>query len=499
MIVSKNSTPTQPAVEPQEPIVESKRITTVEEAYSVNPMTETYKAIRKILEGLHDDPNDDSSPRLFKTIKLDTGQLSRVKNNKHNLQYALAFPAVFIHFIDVYYNIGQSRIGEGKGTCRIHYVLNTLNNEDDEVEAQGFEIFNRINEAINAHKNEFPALVNRFQLAYWDMPETFDDGVQPFWIDYQIWFNDYSAYRYKDYKEVNIVIPPFTNHSDQLPESNPENHPDHKEEVYDQHSGFEEFGVAINPPAQISTPIYNGQAHEPQWSKELENVEVVSLTPEINAGTYRAIFRPKVGFTWDDGSTGMKIVKWTILKSKQEFSFPVSDIVLQAEEEIEIEMHVELGDGLFFVEDFNGDIANVRVVNNRLIIKGNSSGEYNLEVVKAETSNFYESRKTIRIMVADIAYSGVSQDVPDTLDRSAPHVLPTDNLISIQTGLEDKMRCHWVAVKADSGYVVSKITDVNNEDLSFELASKEIDGFVVYYYRSSVFISNTTMFYITKN
>jgi hypothetical protein len=123
---------------------------------------------------------------------------------------------------------------------RIHYVLNTLNLDDDVVEQQGLKLFNTINKAIQANYRSFPALVNRFQLAYWEQPLSFDDGVQPYWIDYDIWFNEYSAYRYKDYVEKHIVMPPFTNHSDQDPTSNPEGHLDHKDVSFDSASEFME-------------------------------------------------------------------------------------------------------------------------------------------------------------------------------------------------------------------------------------------------------------------
>lgn len=246
MIVDKNqvTTPATPAVEETtESVAKSLReqlgfANTIEEAYTANALAEAYLAVRQILSEIHVDPNDDSSPLLFKTIKLDNGQLARIKGSKRNEEYALGFPAVLIHFINVYYNVGQQRIGEGKGTMRIHYILNNLNNSDDVVELQGFDVFNRINAAINAKKSQFPALVNRFQLAYWDQPLSFDDGLQPYWIDYQIWFNDYTAYRYKEYVDRFIVAPPFTNHSDQNEDIRPSDHGDHDNPTFDEVSNF---------------------------------------------------------------------------------------------------------------------------------------------------------------------------------------------------------------------------------------------------------------------
>lgn len=209
-----------------EPVIDLKNLT-VEEAVKVNALSETYLALRSILEKIHVNPDDEDSPLLFKTIKLETGQLTRIKTNEFNKEYAIGFPACFIHYINMNWLVGQSNINAGRCTVRLHYVLNNLNNGDDDVELSGFRAFEIINSAINANKDKFPALVNKFQLTYWDMPETFDDGVQPYWIDYEVAFNDYTSYRYKDYVERYIVMPPFTNHSDQLKENNQDGHENH--------------------------------------------------------------------------------------------------------------------------------------------------------------------------------------------------------------------------------------------------------------------------------
>lgn len=206
-------------------------------AEPVNPLTAAYNAVREILMTIREDENDPDSPPYFKTIKFDNGQLARVKGSKRNLEYPIVFPAVFIHFIDVNYNVGQSNIAKGKGSMRIHYVLNRLNNSDDIVETEVLEMFSRINTAIQEQKSKYPALSKRFQLAYWDQPLSFDDGLQPCWIEYDIQFNDYSAYTQRNYVERYIVIPPFTDHSDQL-EEHRNGHEDHNEPLYEDLPGF---------------------------------------------------------------------------------------------------------------------------------------------------------------------------------------------------------------------------------------------------------------------
>lgn len=245
MIVDKNKDKAVQPVVPETPTMSSVKTRqtriTEQEAAETNAMVEAYKAVRQILAAIPRDPNDPNGEPLFKTIKLDNGQMSRIKMNTFNNEYAIAFPAVFIHYIDIYYNQGTAKISEGRGTMRIHYVLNRLNNSDDgdEGEQEGLNVFSRIVAAIEANKASFPSLVSRFQLQYWDQPLSFDDGVQPYWIDYQIWFSDYTAYRYKDYVDTYVVQPPYTNFSDQNEIANPEHTPDDKTITYDETSELE--------------------------------------------------------------------------------------------------------------------------------------------------------------------------------------------------------------------------------------------------------------------
>lgn len=232
MIVDKKNKPKQPEIE---------LAATVEETpYTVNALCEVFNAVKEILSNLREDEDDPDSPVLFKAIALNTGQLSRIKNNKWNHEYAFPFPAVFLHFINVRYLTQQSRIGEGRATLRVQYVLNRLNCSDAKFELEGYELFQRINVALQDGKNKYPALNERFSLTYFDQPESFDDGLQQYWIDYEVWFTEYSAYKFRNYVDRYLVCPPFTNHSDQLPENNQNNHEDHNTPKHDEVSGFSE-------------------------------------------------------------------------------------------------------------------------------------------------------------------------------------------------------------------------------------------------------------------
>ena len=83
----------------------------------------------------------------------------------------IAFPAVFIHFVNVRY-LEQQRVGdEGRATMRVRFILNTLNNSDPDRECEAFDVFQRINIAIQDAKSYEPALNERCNLTYFDMPD----------------------------------------------------------------------------------------------------------------------------------------------------------------------------------------------------------------------------------------------------------------------------------------------------------------------------------------
>ena len=227
----------------QHPVVEDTRIV-VPEAVSENPLVNMYQAVKRAILTLREDPNNPLSPPFFKTISIDNGQFSRIIRD-HNREVVVAFPAVFIHFVNVRYLVQQQRIGEGRATLRVRFILNNLNNGDADMECEPFVVFQRINKAIQDAKNHEPAINERCNLTYFDMPVT-TNMLQAYWIDYEVWFRESSAWRYRDWVERYLVIPPFTNHGD-APAHDTESHGDHiaptYEEVSEVHQSVEGDGI----------------------------------------------------------------------------------------------------------------------------------------------------------------------------------------------------------------------------------------------------------------
>lgn len=225
MIKDKEKQPLPPAKE-----------TAIPEEVPENPIANIYQAVRRALLDLREDPENPLSPPFFKTIRMDNGQFARIVRDE-NMEYETAFPAVFIHFINVRYLVQQQRIGEGRATLRIRFILNNLNNSDPEVECEPFRVFQRINRAIQDAKDTEPSLNERCNLLYFDMPTT-ANMLQAYWVDYEVWFRESSAWKYRKWVERRLVMPPFTDHAD-APQHDTGGHGGHKAPAYNEVSGFQ--------------------------------------------------------------------------------------------------------------------------------------------------------------------------------------------------------------------------------------------------------------------
>lgn len=230
MIKEKRPPVPLPAIpgEPSVPVPE-----TVE---AENPFVEMYAAVKRAILTIRENPATPDSEPFFKTVALDSGQFQRIVRSE-NTEAEIAFPAIFVHFINVRYLVQQQRIGEGRATMRIRFILHTLNNSDPDRECDPFTVFQQLNTAIQDAKNTEAALSERCNLTYFDMPQT-TNMLQACWIDYEVWFRETSAWKYRNWVPRHLVMPPFTNHSDAT-EKDENQHGNHSRPVYEEVSGFE--------------------------------------------------------------------------------------------------------------------------------------------------------------------------------------------------------------------------------------------------------------------
>lgn len=214
-------------------VSESGTAVTEEIPFDQTPLIGIYNEVAAILRELRVDPTEPESPPLFRTVKFDTNQMNRIKHDRHNYEGVVAWPAAFIHFIDINWLVSAARVGEGTADMRIKFVLSRLNNMDDEYQTEGFSVFQRIKSAIVNNMGRISKHAVECRLEYFDPVETMEEGLQEYWMTYKVRFMDYTDYLYKDYVERYLVVPPFTNHSDQNKDIRPADHGDHIEDADD--------------------------------------------------------------------------------------------------------------------------------------------------------------------------------------------------------------------------------------------------------------------------
>lgn len=202
-------------------------VVSVPEQVASNGPIDVLKAMKEILRSVTWQWNVANSPKIFKTVQVDDGQYERIISPDGNKEETLGFPAAFVHFIDWHYLTQQSRISEGRATLRIRFILNSLNVHEDGHDMDVYYVAERIHQTIQENVPNYPCLQERCQLQYIDPMESFDRGLQPCWMTYEIWFKQSNIWASRNIIYKNVVCPPFTNHADQdksLPNVNPDDH-----------------------------------------------------------------------------------------------------------------------------------------------------------------------------------------------------------------------------------------------------------------------------------
>lgn len=209
-------------------IAETKEAESTQETVEVPEQTEgggpidVIKAIKEILSSVTWEYGVSSSPKIFKTVQYDDGQYERIIRKTGNTEEGIAFPAAFVHFINVNWLVSAQRFKEGRAELRIRFILNRLDTHNPDHDTDVYYVAERIHQAITELKGNYPCLSKRCNLTYVDPMESFDNSLQPCWMTYEIWFDTTSIWVTRNKVLRRVVTPPFTNHSDQ-DQSDPEN------------------------------------------------------------------------------------------------------------------------------------------------------------------------------------------------------------------------------------------------------------------------------------
>ena len=213
------------------PVVEKDPDGTVVQ-YQQMPTTgiiNVFEAIKEILSQVRWEYGNPKSPLIFNTVQLDSGQFDRIVRKTGNLENGIAFPAVFIHFINIHWLKPSSRVREGRAELRVRFIMNRLNVHDsNETEEEGFRVAERIKQDFEEKGPTYECLKERLSLDYFDQVQSFDDSLQPWWMSWDVWFKETSVWASRKRTRRFIVFPPFVNHADQpnppLEGMNPDGH-----------------------------------------------------------------------------------------------------------------------------------------------------------------------------------------------------------------------------------------------------------------------------------
>lgn len=223
-------TPTAPAEIVEKPV-----------QVEANGPIEVLNALKEILRNVTWEWGVPGSPKIFQTVQIDDGQYERIISPSGNKEETLGFPAAFVHFIDWHYLVQQARINEGRATLRIRFIMNSLNVHEDGHDVDVYYVAERIHQTIQESVSKYDCLQERCQLQYIDPMESFNHGLQPCWMTYEIWFRQRNIWARRNLIYKKLVCPPFTNHADQdssIEGVNPDNHtnlehPRHYDEATD--------------------------------------------------------------------------------------------------------------------------------------------------------------------------------------------------------------------------------------------------------------------------
>lgn len=197
------------------PAVQEEHI--VRKQMPANGFIEVFKAVKEILRNTRWEYGNALSPRIFETVRLDTGQYDKVALVGANKEQGIVFPAAFVRFINMRWEQNVVAWNQSSAELRIRIVLNRLNVDDEaeDVDTEGWYVGQRIAQEMQEHRGEYHCLSNVFYLEFFDQCEVFKLGLQEWWLTYKVKCLEENLYRERHYKKAYIVVPPFTNHADQ--------------------------------------------------------------------------------------------------------------------------------------------------------------------------------------------------------------------------------------------------------------------------------------------
>lgn len=165
-------------------------------------------------------------------------------------------------------------------------------------------------------------------------------------------------------------------------------------------SGVPNRLTIANIPSQSGSLTYTGSAQTPSWSNYDSSKMTLSVTAQINAGTYVATFTPLDDYCWSDGSITAKSVNWTIGKAAGSLSLSKTSITLNSSTKSTTFTVSRAGDGAISAVSSDTSVATVSVSGTTVTVNSvnDKTGTATITVsVAAGTNHTAPSNKTCAV------------------------------------------------------------------------------------------------------
>ena len=144
----------------------------------------------------------------------------------------------------------------------------------------------------------------------------------------------------------------------------------------------------LTVPSQKGTLTYTGSSQTPTWNNyNSAKMTMSGVTSGINAGSYTAVFTPKTGYNWTDGTSTAKNVTWKIGKAAGSLTLSKSSMTLDAGSSTGTFTVTRVGNGAISVSSSNAAVATASVSGTTVTVTKIGGGTAVVTVKVAEGTN----------------------------------------------------------------------------------------------------------------
>lgn len=157
-------------------------------------------------------------------------------------------------------------------------------------------------------------------------------------------------------------------------------------------------------PSLSSELVYNGTMQAPSWN-DFNPSELILAgdTCGQEAGTYIASFYPQVGYCWEDGSKGIREVKWTIEKATPTLTVSQSYFKLSSNGDDGTFTIITNSDGRISLGANNSNfVTSKQLLDNVVTFTTTGQGLAKIRITVLESSNYKEAVTYVELSTSDL-------------------------------------------------------------------------------------------------